>query len=141
MTIGERIKKYREKKKISKSELARMINVSPSYITMLENGSKSNPSEDVIFKISIALGVDYQELLSGIKSIKGDMIDLFSGSSTIYENILNLFNDKTIKDDDQTIKFKSALADYLKYKNTSNDLDTVNELLKIINSIIDYSNK
>lgn len=141
MTIGERIKKYREKKKISKSELARMINVSPSYITMLENGSKSNPSEDVIFKISIALGVDYQELLSGIKSIKGDMIDLFSGSSTIYENILNSLNDKTIKDDDQTIKFKSALADYLKYKNTSNDLDTVNELLKIINSIINYSNK
>lgn len=141
MTIGERIKKYREKKKISKSELARMINVSPSYITMLENGSKTNPSEDVIFKISIALGVDYQELLSGIKSIKGDMIDLFSGSSTIYENILNLFNDKIIKDDDQTIKFKSALADYLKYKNTSNDLDTVNKLLKIINSIIDYSNK
>lgn len=141
MTIGERIKKYREKKKISKSELARMINVSPSYITMLENGSKTNPSEDVIFKISIALEVDYQELLSGIKSIKGNMIDSFSGSSTIYENILNLFNDKTIKGNDQTIKFKSALADYLKYKNTSNDLDTVNKLLKIINSIIDYSNK
>lgn len=136
MTIGKRIKKYREKKKISKSELARMINVSPSYITMLENGSKSNPSEDVIFKISIALGVTRQELLYGVSEI-----DLFSGSGTIYENILNSLNDKTIKDDDQTIKFKSALADYLKYKNTSNDLDTVNELLKIINSIIDYSNK
>lgn len=137
MTIGERIKKYREKKKISKSELARMINVSPSYITMLENGRKSNPSEDVIFKISIALGVTRQELLYGVSEIT----NLFSGSGTIYENILNSLNDKTIKDDDQTIKFKSALADYLKYKNTSNDLDTVNELLKIINSIIDYSNK
>lgn len=137
MTIGERIKKYREKKKISKSELARMINVSPSYITMLENGSKTNPSEDVIFKISIALGVTRQELLYGVSEIA----NLFSGSGTIYENILNSLNDKTIKDDDQTIKFKSALADYLKYKNTSNDLDTVNELLKIINSIIDYSNK
>ena len=86
------------------------------------------------------INIDTLELETELK-FKGDVIDLFSGSGTIYENILNSLNDKTIKDDDQTIKFKSALADYLKYKNTSNDLDTVNELLKIINSIINYSNK
>ena len=35
-TLKEKIKYYREKKNISKSELARQIGVSPAYITKLE---------------------------------------------------------------------------------------------------------
>ena len=48
MDIKERIKFYREKRNISKSELARQIGVSPSYITMLENGDKKIPSMEIL---------------------------------------------------------------------------------------------
>ena len=64
MSIGEQIKITRENKNLSKSELAKKINVSPAYITMLENGKKTNPSYDVINKIADALYISLDELLN-----------------------------------------------------------------------------
>lgn len=60
--MKEKIKFYREKLNMSKSELARQIGVSPSYITMLENGDKSNPSMEILLKISKVLNIDITEL-------------------------------------------------------------------------------
>ena len=53
--LGIKIKNIREEKKITKSELARLIDVSPAYITMLENGKKQNPSRAILDKIAEAL--------------------------------------------------------------------------------------
>lgn len=64
MKIGEKIKLYREEKGINKSELARIIHVSPAYITKLEKGEKQNPSNEVILKIAAALKIDLKDLLS-----------------------------------------------------------------------------
>lgn len=61
--LGIKIKNIREEKKITKSELARLIDVSPAYITMLENGKKQNPSRAILDKIAEALGVAIYELL------------------------------------------------------------------------------
>ena len=62
MNLNENIKLYREKNKITKSELARLINVSPSYITKLENGEKQNPSLEILMKIAKALNVELSDL-------------------------------------------------------------------------------
>lgn len=62
MNRNEKIKYYREKINMSKSELARKIGVSPSYITMLENGDKKNPSMEILLKLSNALNVNITEL-------------------------------------------------------------------------------
>lgn len=64
------IKKYRSAKGMSKSELARLINVSPSYITKLENGEKKNPSLEVKIKMAKALGCSMNELINDKNSIK-----------------------------------------------------------------------
>lgn len=61
--LKEIIKSSRENKKMSKSELARNINVSPSYITMLENGEKTNPSLEILTKISSVLDIPLDKLL------------------------------------------------------------------------------
>lgn len=61
------IKFYREKNKISKSKLAREIGVSPSYITMLENGEKKNPSLEIKIRIARTLGIPLNELSNSIK--------------------------------------------------------------------------
>ncbi|EHK2427743.1 helix-turn-helix transcriptional regulator [Clostridium perfringens] len=55
MNLNEKITFYREKKGISKSQLARDIGVSPAYITKLENGEKTNPSLELKVKIANAL--------------------------------------------------------------------------------------
>jgi transcriptional regulator with XRE-family HTH domain len=62
MDISEKIKYNREKINMSKSELARQVGVSPSYITKIENGDKTNPSMEILLKISNALKVNISEL-------------------------------------------------------------------------------
>lgn len=52
----DNIKKVREQKNISLRELATKTETSYSYICLLENGKKDNPSLKVIEKIAIALG-------------------------------------------------------------------------------------
>lgn len=61
-TFAEKIRYYREKANMSKSELARQLYVSPAYVTMLEKGDKTNPSFNLIFKISEVLNIPYSEL-------------------------------------------------------------------------------
>ena len=55
MGLGETIKEIREKRNMSKAELARLIEVSPAYITMIENGKKKNPSMNILNKIALVL--------------------------------------------------------------------------------------
>ena len=50
-TIGKRIKKLREKKKISQESLAKSINVSPSTVSMYENGERI-PRDETKIKIA-----------------------------------------------------------------------------------------
>lgn len=50
---------YREKKKLSQSDLAALADVSREYISMIENGNRS-PSVTVAKKIGKALGFKWE---------------------------------------------------------------------------------
>lgn len=74
--FGEYLRKRRQEKKLGLREIARMIDVSPSYISRLESGDEVNPpSEKVIDKLAVAIGEDKDSLmrLAGriSKDIKG----------------------------------------------------------------------
>ncbi|WP_195973136.1 helix-turn-helix transcriptional regulator [Clostridium thermobutyricum] len=56
------IKMTRIKRGIKQEELSKMIGVSRSKLSMLENGKFSNLTYPLMFKISKALGVSVQEL-------------------------------------------------------------------------------
>ncbi|NFD30444.1 XRE family transcriptional regulator [Clostridium botulinum] len=56
------IKKIRKEKEISIYELAKKVNLTPGYISNLENGHKTNPTKEVMEKISIALGQTVLEI-------------------------------------------------------------------------------
>ncbi|MGV3027069.1 helix-turn-helix transcriptional regulator [Clostridium thermobutyricum] len=56
------IKMTRIKRGIKQEELSKMIGVSRSKLSMLENGNFSNLTYPLMFKISKALGVSVQEL-------------------------------------------------------------------------------
>lgn len=68
MDLKDKIKYYREKKHMTKSELSRKIGVSPSYITKLENGEKTNPSLEIQIKIAKTLEIPLNELINSIQS-------------------------------------------------------------------------
>lgn len=57
---NNKIKMYRKQKKFTVTELAEKCGVSKSYISLLENGSRSNPTQVIMVKISNALGKSVQ---------------------------------------------------------------------------------
>lgn len=61
--IGENIKKARMNAKMSQRELAKKINKTGQFISLIENG-KNNPSYDTLFKIAEVLNVTPNELLN-----------------------------------------------------------------------------
>jgi transcriptional regulator with XRE-family HTH domain len=64
-SIGSRIKKYREEKGMSASELAAKAGVSKSYLSELESAEEGvkKPSAEVLYAIGKALGVAMSDLL------------------------------------------------------------------------------
>lgn len=76
-TLKDKLKYYREKSNMNKSDLAKKIGVSPAYITMLENGEKENPSLEIKLKLADALKIPVTKLLLDEKAsrILDDAID------------------------------------------------------------------
>lgn len=74
--IADNLKKYREEKRLSMNALARMAEVSPSYIHDIEHGIKQNPSQDVMIKLSDALGISLNDLIYGKDSEEKDLGNL-----------------------------------------------------------------
>ncbi len=66
MTLGERIKNYRQKLKLSQEELAEKINVSRQAITKWENDS-GIPDIDNLISLSKIMGISLDELVMGEK--------------------------------------------------------------------------
>ncbi|NGT53115.1 helix-turn-helix transcriptional regulator [Clostridium perfringens] len=90
MNLNEKITFYREKKGISKSQLAREIGVSPAYITKLENGEKSNPSLELKIKIANVLEQPITVFL------ENDIVNNNIGSKIKSAKILNNLNDEQL---------------------------------------------
>ena len=60
--MGNKLKKKRKELDMSVYELAEKTNLSPSYISNLENEQKTNPSKDSMEKIAAALDSSVSEL-------------------------------------------------------------------------------
>lgn len=63
-TLGSRLKDMRQKSGLSLRELARQVNVSPSFVSQIENG-KSQPSVATLYAVSQRLKVSVDELFEG----------------------------------------------------------------------------
>ena len=62
--VGERIRKLREDKKMSMSELAEKAGVAKSYLSSIERNVQSNPTIQFIEKVSKVIGVSVNDLIS-----------------------------------------------------------------------------
>jgi len=63
MTLGGKVKRYRDVKNLSQTKLAEMVQVSQSMIASLE-ADKNIPNAHVLYRIAEVLDVDINELLS-----------------------------------------------------------------------------
>ena len=62
MYLGDNIRMYREQKKLTQAELAKMLNVTPSLISQYESNGKV-PNFMLGVKIANILGVTAEELM------------------------------------------------------------------------------
>ncbi len=79
-TFGDLIRELRLKHPEHRSlrDFARKVRLSAAYLSRIENGKESPPSEAVIEKIAEALGVDKYELLSAAGKVPNEFIEAFS---------------------------------------------------------------
>ena len=61
--LGEIIKAKREEKKIPLIDFAKTIDISPGYLSQIENGKKTNPKLEIILKIINELDISIDMLL------------------------------------------------------------------------------
>jgi len=62
ITIGENIKRYRLKAKITQKELAEKIGVTHYWVCKLERGKQNNTTINLLIAISRELKIDLNEL-------------------------------------------------------------------------------
>ena len=61
--LTKRLRQHREDREITQKELSKMSGVSYSTLTKLESGVIKNPSVEVIFRITRALDIRFDDLI------------------------------------------------------------------------------
>ena len=82
--VGSRIKTARERKKLTQEELAAMVDLSPTHISVIERGVKP-PKLETFVRIANALGVSADSLLVDVveNSTKGIACELYDYVSNL----------------------------------------------------------
>lgn len=110
--IGERIKKLREQKGYSLSELAELAHVSKSYLSGMERDLNKNPSIHFLLKVAKPLDVSIEFLLTG-KNLEG--LDLENGDTFKLDPEWKKMIEKAIEDGINKDDFKEYI-NYIKFK-------------------------
>lgn len=129
MTIGENIRRLRNKKEYTQKQLAEKCEMYESQIRKYELG-KANPKLSTIQKIAAALEVSLSELINTAESIVETSSSTLSGAAeNISESIIDISSGMQIlSKDEQTI-----MSDYQKLNHTGKKeaRKRVNELTEI----------
>ena len=70
------MRRRREKQEIGLRQFAKMIGVSPTYLSKVERDEFDPPAEDKVIAIADALGFDRDELLALAGRVSSDLTDI-----------------------------------------------------------------
>ena len=74
--FGEFVRREREAKEIGLREMAKMIGVSPTYLSKVERDEFPPPAEDKVKEIAKIIGCDADELLARAGRVSSDLSDI-----------------------------------------------------------------
>ena len=98
--LGNRIRKERQRRKITQEQLAEKVDISVNFMSLIENGR--NMSVETLVNIANALGVTVDYLLSDAVKPQGDLI-----TEQIVQNLAQLSNDEKLFFLDMIKQYKS----------------------------------
>ena len=91
--LGDNIKRIRNYRKLTLSEIANKCSISVGYLSDIENNKKSNPSSDILNKIAKALRVPKEYLFVDSpegKALLRAIYDYPENETNLYEDLHNL---------------------------------------------------
>ena len=74
--FGELVRRKRVEKEIGLREMAKMIGVSPTYLSKVERDEFPPPAEDKVRKIGEIVGCDSDELLARAGRVSSDLSEI-----------------------------------------------------------------
>jgi transcriptional regulator with XRE-family HTH domain len=74
--FGAFVRRQREAKEIGLREMAKMIGVSPTYLSKVERDEFPPPAEDKVRKIAAIIGCDVDELLARADRVSSDLSEI-----------------------------------------------------------------
>jgi transcriptional regulator with XRE-family HTH domain len=74
--FGEFVRREREAKDIGLREMAKMIGVSPTYLSKIERDEFPPPAEDKVKSIAKIIGCDADDLLARAGRVASDLSDI-----------------------------------------------------------------
>jgi transcriptional regulator with XRE-family HTH domain len=74
--FGAFVRRHREAKEIGLREMAKMIGVSPTYLSKVERDEFLPPAEDKVKAIAKIIGCDTDELLARADRVSSDLSDI-----------------------------------------------------------------
>jgi transcriptional regulator with XRE-family HTH domain len=74
--FGEFVRRERVEKEIGLREMAKLIGVSPTYLSKVERDEFPPPAEDKVRKIAEIIGCDTDELLARAGRVSSDLSDI-----------------------------------------------------------------
>lgn len=88
MDFGRHIRELRKSKNLSLREAARRSEISHPYLSQIETGKNTNPTPNIIKKLSNGLNVPYMQLMNkaGYTDYRYDIIAESTGIDTLLYN-------------------------------------------------------
>src|SRR5207247_8063498 len=74
--FGALVRREREAREIGLREMAKMIGVSPTYLSKVERDECPPPAEDKVRKIAAIIGCDVDELLARAGRVSSDLSEI-----------------------------------------------------------------
>ena len=74
--FGAFVRRHREAKEIGLREMAKMIGVSPTYLSKVERDEFPPPAEDKVRAIAKIIGCDVDDLLARAGKVSSDISDI-----------------------------------------------------------------
>ena len=88
MMFGEFVRDKRLERKIGLREMARMISVSPTYLSQIERDAFPPPAENKVKKIAEILELDADELLARAGRVSSDLTDIIKQRPRVMADFL-----------------------------------------------------
>lgn len=98
MTLAERIRDARERAGMSRKEVAEAANVSPEYITSIEQGRRGIKQRHHIASLAHALGIPVDSIYADVGIIPHDLQDRLINDPTAIATIRVALNQPTPKE-------------------------------------------